>query len=140
MKHFKTIPFIVLIGLIAFFSSCKKSNDSPPAPKNVQGLWIGTASNANTTSPYSLSINPGGKVTFEWSSSGQEQFGAGTWTLVGSDFTATLTTLYGFPSNVGVQQTLTAKFDSKAGTLSDGKYKNASPSTESGTFAVTKVE
>jgi len=140
MKHFNTLMFprfLVLLVSVIPFISCKKSNDPPPPPKTITGLWVGTASNGSSTIPsYSLSISPGGKITFEWSASGQEQFGAGTWTLSGSDFTANVTGLYG--SNVGVQQTLTAKFNSQSGVLSDGKYKVTS--TDTGTFSVSKVE
>jgi len=143
MKKFKTPVFITLIALSSCFISCKKSNDSPPAPKTIQGLWTGTASNASSSIPdYTLSINQGGKITYEWTApgSGQEQFGAGTWTLVGTDFTANLTGIYGIQSNVGVHQTLTAKFDSKSGKLTNGTYTTAPPATDTGTFAVSKVE
>ena len=132
--------FLILTISVIPFISCEKSNDTPPAQHTIQGLWVGNISNANSSQFYALSIKPDGKVTFEGFSSGQEQFGAGTWTLVESDFSANVTTLYGFQSNIGVQQTLTAKFDKNSGILSDGKYTIKSPSTGSGTFSVTKVK
>ena len=143
MKLFKTVvlsQFLLLTISLIPFTSCNKSNDTPSAQHTIQGLWIGNAANASSSPFYALSIKPDGKITFETIASGQEQFGAGTWTLVGSDFSANVTTLYGFQANIGTQQTLTAKFDSKSGVLSEGKYRNTSPANDSGTFSVTKVE
>jgi len=143
MKLFKTVvisQFLLLTISVIPFTSCNKSNDAP-SQHTIQGLWIGNISNANSSQFYALSIKPDGKVTFEGFTSGQEQFGAGTWTLVGADFSANVTTLSGFQSNIGTQQTLTAKFDSKAGLLSEGKWLITSPSSGgTGTFSVTKVE
>jgi hypothetical protein len=143
MKRVKTpvlLQFIALIALATSFSNCNKSNDAPPAPKSIDGLWVGSVSNATSSQFYSLSIKPDGKITFEGIISGQEQFGAGTWTLDGSDFSANVTTLYGVQSNIGVQQLLTAKFDAKTATLANGKYKNTNPANDSGTFILSKVE
>ena len=144
MNLIKSPRLFQLLALIAFltsFSSCKKSNDAPPptVEYNIQGLWVGTVANATASEFYSLSIKPDGKITFESIIGSQEQFGAGTWTLVGSNFSAHVTSLYGLPSNVGVQQTLTAKFDTKTGLMSEGKYVNTSPANDSGTFILTKA-
>src|SRR6188474_13118 len=103
MKQFKTVvlsQFLLLTISIIPFTSCNKSNDTPSAQHTIQGLWIGNAANASSSPFYALSIKPDGKITFETIASGQEQFGAGTWTLVGSDFSANVTTLYGFQANI----------------------------------------
>ena len=143
MKQTKTflLSFVILITLLAAFNSCKKSNDpAPPVQHTIEGLWIGTITNASASEPYNLSIKPDGKITFESIISGQEQFGAGTWTLSGSNFSANVTTLYGVQSNVGVQQRLTATFNSSSGALTNGQFTNTSPANDSGTFSVTEVE
>jgi hypothetical protein len=146
MKIFKpSVIFSAYVIAILFMSlsSCEKNDDTtkPVETPNytIQGLWTGTITNASSSQFYSLSIKPDGSLTFEGFSSGQEQFGAGTWTLTGSDFVANVKTLYGFPNNVGVQQKLTAKFDTTTGKFTDGKCVNTSSSTDAGTFSLTEV-
>jgi hypothetical protein len=121
-------------------NSCKKDSTAP-TNYSIEGLWTGTSENA-TSGPqfYSLSIKPGGTITFEGIGANQQHFGTGTWTLNGTAFTASVTTLYGISSNVGTKQTLTADFNASTGTLSNGKYVNIPPATGSGTFSVTEVK
>ena len=141
MKFFfmmsKSWTTFVLSMALFLITSCEKSNDEPDV--SVQGLWIGTVSNSTNTQFFALSIKPDGKLTFEGFTSNQEQFGAGTWTLNGAAFTATVTTLYGFASNIGVQQALTANFSKSNETLT-GTYQITSPVNDSGSFSLTKVK
>jgi len=106
----------------------------------VQGIWGGTATNvANITIPYFLTIKADGTCSFEGISAGKEEdFGIGTWTLSGTTFTASLTTLYGVSNNIGIIQTATGTFDSKAVTLTSLTWKDVSAgATDQGTFALT---
>ena len=137
-----SLSLIALVTIVALFpmSGCKKDTTPAPGPKSIEGLWIGTIANA-TSGPqfYSLSIKPDGKLTFDGMGGNQQHLGIGTWTLTGTTFTASVTTVYGLSSNIGVKQTLTAVFNSSTGTLSSGTWQNTSTVTDSGTFAVTKV-
>ena len=139
-RRMDLLKVIALLALITTLYSCEKSEDVTNIQRKIQGLWVGTIANSSSSQFYSLSIKPDGKLTFEGFTSNQEQFGAGTWTLEGSDFRANVTTLYGIQSNVGVQQLLTAKFNTSTGQISEGKYVNTSPANDSGTFSLTKVE
>jgi hypothetical protein len=117
-------------------AGCEKS-DGDSNTSSIQGLYVGSVANSTSSQFYALSIKADGKLTFEGFTDNQEQFGAGTWTLQGSTFTATVTTVYGFASNVGVQQTLNATYSN--GVLS-GTYQITSPVADSGTFSVTEVD
>lgn len=128
---------LCLISLSIF--GCKKDTIQPTT-YSIQGLWLGTIADAvSGPQDYSMSIRPGGKVTFEAVNANQEHFGVGTWVLDGTSLTCNVTTLYGLSFNVGTKQTFTATFDSANGTLTAGKWVNTSPANNSGTFALTRV-
>lgn len=133
------------MSVILFNSGCKKSSVSPTHPDSVykvQGLWGGTATNSTTiTIPYFLTVKPDGTCSFEGISAGNEEdFGVGTWALSGTAFTASLTTLYGVPGNIGIMQNVTGTFNSKAGTLTSLTWQDLPGATDHGTFTLTKTQ
>ncbi len=131
------------VSIILFTSGCKKSDVTPTHPATVykvQGLWAGTASNdAAITIPYFLTVKADATCSFEGISAGDvENFGVGTWTQNSTTFTASLTTLYGITNSIGIIQTATGAFDSKAVTLTSLTWKDVSAgATDQGTFAQT---
>ncbi|MEO6290743.1 MAG: hypothetical protein ABIO76_12515 [Ginsengibacter sp.] len=136
---YKPITFLIVVLIVLSLNSCKKDNDPPPT-YHIEGLWTGTIEN-ETSGPqfYSLSIKPGGTLTFDGIGAGQQHLGIGTWSLNGNTFTSFVTTVYGISTNVGVKQTLTAEFNNRNGTLI-GTWENTSPANDSGTFSLTKVK
>jgi hypothetical protein len=142
----KHVSILVLIASVVLLNSgCTKNSDLPPimipVKHNIQGVWVGTASNATITIPYYLTIKPDGTCSFEGISTGNvENFGTGTWTLTGTAFTCRLTTLYGVSNNIGINQTVTGVFDTKAGTLTSLTWNDISPATDQGTFTLAKSQ
>jgi hypothetical protein len=109
------------------------------AQNQIQGVWVGTASNATITIPYYLTIKPDGTCSFEGITAGNvENFGTGTWTLTGTAFNCQLTTLYGVTDNLGIQQVVTGQFDSKSETLTSLTWKDTGAATDAGTFLLVK--
>lgn len=139
-RHYSTL---LIICTLFFSTGCSKTETTTSNPVTttytITGLWTGVIANATVSQFYSLSIKNDGKLTFEGYDGSVEQFGIGTWTLSGSTFTANLVTLYGYSSNAGVRQQITATFNSSTGTLTAGKYQNTTGASDSGTFTVTKV-
>lgn len=109
--------FIILITL----SSCLKSTISPTITTYpIQGLWVGTYKdfNLDTSFFYSLSVHPGGNLSFEAKSINNViYFGPGTWTLKADTFKFVVSSNY---SGTPLVQTGVAVFDSTKGTLSKG--------------------
>lgn len=137
---FLTLTLLISLSILA--ASCKKETN-PPTTNNVQGLWIG--SYQNTTTPaanFTMSIKADGTVTHEGMAASIQHFSSGTWTLTGTNFTASTTCIYGWSGNIGVKQFYTATFDPSTGTLSSGTWANIYPpaAVNSGTFILTKVK
>jgi hypothetical protein len=142
----KSLPVSILaVSAILFTSGCKKSDVTPTHPVTsytVQGLWAGTATNdAAITIPYFFTVKPDGTCSFEGISAGNEEdFGIGTWAISNNVFTASLTTLYGVPGNIGIMQTVTGTFDSKTGTLTSLTWQDLPSATDHGTFTLKKTQ
>ena len=137
--------FITILGVLVLLGSgCIKGvTPTPVVPKkdnHVQGLWIGTASNATISIPYFLTLKPDGTCSFEGISAGnQEDFGVGTWVLTDSTVTCSVITLYGLETNIGVKQNITGVFHSASGTLTGLTWTDIAPATDQGTFSLTKA-
>ena len=113
------------------------------SPVSISGLWIGSQQSSVTGTiaalPFNLSIKLNGTLTFESvPPDGVQHFGTGTWVLTDSVLTCNVVTVYGDSLDIGVRQTLTATYNKKTGTLTNGKWMNVNKSNY-GTFTVTKV-
>jgi hypothetical protein len=129
-----------LLSLVFLFLSCTKESKQPATTYNLQGLWVGSIKSATTIDqPYSLSIKSDGTLLFHGIANNVHHFGTGTWVLAGSTLTCNVTTTCGVSFNVGVQQRLTAEFNSTTGVLSSGTWTNTNASANSGTFQLTEV-
>lgn len=131
----------VIIGFaIIMFSQtgCTKDDDNEiPVTYPIQGLWEGTYTvgsgnpvPAGTSFYFSFSIYPGGKVSYKskgyyMGSSEYITFADGTWTLTGTEYNFTVTTIN--IAGGGTQQTQIGKatYNSSNGTLSNGTFTNS---------------
>lgn len=141
--------FTTLVAICSFivlsYISCSKDNDDPQttAKYPIEGLWIGTYTvNGNTPAGqqyFSLVIKPDGKMISDTKSSGNQNQNLclGTWTLSGTSFTSTYTSVYGEAQNLGINQKCTGVWDS-IGKLT-GTWQNLSADNTTGTFTVTRV-
>jgi len=104
-------------------------------------LWIGTSQvNGQPelgSAYYSLDLRKDSTILVQGqgASDGLTYYGEGTWSLSGISFTAT-THILNF-GETGTVQTITANYDSTAGTLSSGTWQNNG--TTSGTFILQRV-
>jgi hypothetical protein len=89
MKAVK-LSLLALLIVPTLFVACKKDSGSPaPVPTNsIEGVWQGKYGYGNEAPSisYIFNIKPGGVIE-ELNASGNSK-GSGTWTLVGTTFTA----------------------------------------------------
>lgn len=134
--------FVILVFIVTNFS-CKKDPDIQ-TPESIHGLWIGTYTVDGQPGVgqqyFSFVIKPDGTLINDTKSAGQQHLNIGNWTLSGNSFSVTTLCVYGHSSNIGVQETHTATFDSNNGTFTNGIWKNKPPLTGSGTFSISKVQ
>ncbi|HWK05327.1 MAG TPA: hypothetical protein VNS58_16925 [Puia sp.] len=136
---------VTLVSL--FVASCKKTTiTSPTTPTNpnpIVGLWVGLYQVDGAASLgsfyYGLSLFSDSTIIQQGGTpNGQIYTSAGTWSLHDSLFSATLTgTDLTIPANI---QTITAIYDSTAGTLSSGKMKYVVGGNTTGTFSLKRVK
>ncbi|MES2108069.1 MAG: hypothetical protein V4577_04950 [Bacteroidota bacterium] len=145
MKPFynSALALAIATSAILFGSGCKQGEIPPPIPvteHHILGVWAGTATNATETIPYFLTLKPDGTCSFEGITAGSvENFGAGTYSVSNGTVTATLVTLYGVSTNIGVKQSVKGTFDSKAGTLTSLTWEDIAGATDHGTFKLEKL-
>ncbi len=157
---FKFLPVLFFCFSIGFIS-CSKSNDNPTAPvvthdtviiithdtilsvpaNSIIGLWIGTLTAVNEPQAgqlsYSFDIRADGTILTESEGAdGFTYYSAGTWTLAGTAFSATITSTTA--TNKGVVQNLTAVYNKTNGTLSSGTWQNVLGNA-SGTFSLNRI-
>ena len=127
------------------FSECKKETTvvQPVIPQTypIVGLWNGTQiapdGSAIDTLFYSFTIQPDNTLqVVGMGGDGTTYYSAGKWALSGTSFTG-LITVTNF-SQAGVQQTLSATYDSTAGTLSAGVVKTVNVNF-TGSFSLTRI-
>jgi len=90
----------------------------------IVGLWVGTykwgGGNPADSFYYSLDVQSNGRVITTSIAGGSSASAAGPWNLNGINFTASATELAPTTSTPKIVVTLTATYDSVAGTLSGG--------------------
>lgn len=145
LKHSRIVVNLFILSLV-LVGSCQKDDPTPdPDPTttySVTGLWQGVSSSGGNSAPFNLSVKTDGTCTCEGISPGtQENLGYGTWSLVESKFTFNIKWVYGYSTNINLQVTNTATFNTSNGTITGGVYHAVSPSgaTNDGTFSLTKV-
>ena len=113
------------------------------AKNPIVGEWVGTFHIDFTAAAnvfyYRLDIRSDSTVYTTGESGlydGTTTYASGPWKLRGTAFSASVTALDASHTNV---QTLTANYDSTAGTLSSGVYIDVSGSSQTGTFTLTRV-
>jgi hypothetical protein len=156
----KSLP-VLIFALVTCAVSCSKSNDTPSAPvvthdtvviithdtvlsvpaNSIIGLWIGTLTAVNEPQAgpltYSFDIRADGTILTESEGAdGFSYYSAGTWTLAGTAFSATITSTTA--TNKGVVQNLTAVYNKSNGTLSSGVWENVLKDA-SGTFSLSRI-
>lgn len=136
-----TLTALLAIMLIVPQFGCEKDSD-PPKTSKIEGLWIGyytvDGEPARGQQYYSLIIKPDGTLINDTKADNRQHLALGTWTLNGENFTATAQCMYGFPVNIGVQQTHTFTF--KDGKITSGTWKSIAPATGQGSITLSKVE
>ncbi|MES1159204.1 MAG: hypothetical protein ABUM51_00460 [Bacteroidota bacterium] len=128
-----------------FFVACTKTTTvtSPPTnPNPIIGLWVGTyqIDNEANLGSYYYSFSLFSDSTFVQQgggSNGQIWTGIGTWSLKGTAWSATLSNTD--ISSGPLTQVVTATYDSVAGTLSHGVWRNTSGTSAAGTFSLKRV-
>lgn len=112
-------------------------------PKNpITGMWVGSYflnGDAVDSFTYQFDIRTDGTVyTVGNGTNGTAGYASGPWTLSGTTFSASLTTMAGVtPEN---QQTVTAKYDSVSGTLSNGTWVDTRGNGgATGTFSLRRI-
>ena len=113
----------------------------PDTAKPIVGLWIGPlyAHNEPSAGPlwYSFDILSDHTIySHSEGADGNTYYSAGTWSLNGLAFSATITSTV--PSTLGTVQIFTATYDSLAGRLNEGVWVNQN-GTASGTFVLNRV-
>lgn len=113
------------------------------AKNPIVGEWVGTFHIDGTAAAnvfyYRLDIRADSTVYTTGESGlydGNTTYATGPWKLLGTAFSASVTALDASHTNV---QTLTANYDSTAGTLHNGVYINISGSSQTGTFTLNRV-
>ncbi|MES1159205.1 MAG: hypothetical protein ABUM51_00465 [Bacteroidota bacterium] len=143
----KKILFFSILSTSLFFVACTKKTviEAPPTntnPNPIVGLWVGTfqiTGATNLGSFYqSFSLFPDSTLIEEGGgSNGQMWLGKGTWSLKGTAWSATITN--GDISQGTWTQQATAKYDSVAGTLSQGALAYTTGGSGSITFSLKRV-
>ncbi len=145
----KNLLFSVTLASIFFMVSCSKSTPTPPAvtpnPNPIVGLWVGayqvTDAAYRGTYYYAFNLFADSTIVQQGGdSNGVIWTAAGTWSLsADSAFTATVSSTD--ISQGSWTQRLTAKYDSSAGTLSNGAWRYISGgSSVTGTFLLKRVQ
>lgn len=129
------------ISAILFFSSCTKTVTNPAPVPTIVGLWVGTltANNEPGAGPlyYSLDIKSDSTILSQGlGANGNTYYAAGTWSLSGSTFSATITSTT--LSNKGVVQNLSATYNQDEGTLSAGTWETVGANAI-GTFSLNRI-
>jgi len=157
---------LLLFSLFAFsfcFISCSKDNTQPAPPQIIThdtviithdtviiaapinpivGLWVGTLTAVNEPQAgplyYSFDIRADSTIlTYSEGADGNTYFSTGTWKLVGTAFSATITSTSA--ANKGTVQNITATYNKAGGALSSGIWQNALGNA-SGTFSLTRID
>lgn len=163
MRASRLITYLVLatffVGFFLFqITSCTKSVDAVTVikkdtvyitktdtvfkcPASIQGLWIGTYTVAQFPSQgslyYSFIIKPNGVLLTEsLGGNGATFYATGTWSLTGSSFTYSITSV-----STGVRQTGSFVYNTTTGLLSSGTWQDVNSSANNtGAFAgMTKI-
>lgn len=112
-------------------------------PKNpITGLWVGSyfvGSDVVDSFMYQFDIRTDGLVYTIGSGTNQTAgYASGPWTLNGTTFTASLTSMDGV--SVENQQTVTAKYDSVSGRLYNGTWVDTRGNGgQTGTFSLRRI-
>jgi hypothetical protein len=112
------------------------------APINpIVGLWVGTLTAVNEPQAgalyYSFDIRTDSTIlTYAEGANGNTYYSAGTWKLIGTAFSATITSTSGITK--GTVQNLTATYNKTGGSLSSGIWANALGNA-SGTFSLNRI-
>jgi hypothetical protein len=112
-------------------------------PKNpIVGLWVGAyfvSGDAIDSFQYQFDIRSDSTVyTIGSGTNGTAGYASGPWSLHGTTWSATLTSMNGV--NPEIVQNITATYDSVSGTLSGGTFQDISGGSESGTFTAKRVQ
>lgn len=147
MRNNHSLLLSLLLTTVIFLSCKKDSEDQPPATNHtIQGLWVGTYTIGTGSSVppgtsffFSFSIYTDGTASYKSKgfyngSYDYITFANGTWTLTGTQFNFTVTTVN--IAGGGPQQTQTGKatFNASAGTLTGGTFTG-----NDATWTMTKV-
>lgn len=141
-RRFTLLIAISILALSQF--GCKKDTPSPTIYP-IQGLWEGTYTVASGLTYYlSFSIYPDGTLSYKgkayYYNTPYTAFADGTWTLEGTKFSFSVTTI-NYPEKVQHKQFGTAIFNSLEGTLTEGKvYDSTSASGDPASWKMTKVK
>lgn len=107
----------------------------------IEGLWIGTysvnGSPGSGNQYFSMIIKPDGTIIVDSQGANVQHLAVGTWSLNGTTLTSSFTCVYGLPGNIGIEETVTATWDS-AGSIT-GTWSNVPPLTGSGNITLTRV-
>jgi hypothetical protein len=142
-KLLKSFFVLATLAVLTFqISGCKKDCPVPTTTYTVQGLWIGTysANGLSGASFYSFIVYPDGTlVTRSKGFDGNYYYTSGSWTLSGTDFTATVVSFV-TPGVNPVTQSIKTTY-SNTGVMTNGIWKdvintNGTPLT--GTFSDMK--
>lgn len=119
----------------------------------IFGHWQGTYYDKNHNNPFDYDMyindtkNSNGEYTMTFSGiipSGGRTSGSGTWKLIGTTFSADITTTYAPPNDpnpdVGVEQLLFADYDGHNQTFTNGTWKDITIQTGSGYFEMKKIK
>lgn len=136
MKAVK-LSIIALLSMSALFVACSKSNDSTPPPvptDTIEGVWQGKYGYGNEAPSisYIFNIKPGGVIE-ELNTSGNSK-GSGTWTLVGTEFTAH----YQWKAPLLTTFSVKATFNKSTGKLSSGVWGYDNNNNNGGKWDMTK--
>ena len=149
--------FGILILVFAFTSvsvvnsSCSKTNtvtdtvtkivvDTLKPPTTIVGIWVGTyqVTGSPTTYYYSFDLRPDGTLLHKGTGAdGNTYYGQGTYTLNGTTFNYSDTTLN--LSQAGAVEIGTGTYTATDGTLT-GSWQNPGGTTVIGTFSLTKSQ
>ena len=158
---FRFLLFLIFACSICIIS-CSKDNTQPAPPQVIThdtviithdtvilaapvnpivGLWVGTLTAVNEPQAgplyYSFDIRSDSTIlTYSEGADGNTYFSTGTWKLVGTAFSATITSTSA--ANKGTVQNLTATYSKSNGSLSSGIWQNALGNA-SGTFSLNRV-
>lgn len=129
-----------IFSMLFIFYSCSKTNNTPTNPNPIVGLWMGTYTGTEVAGKnlyYSFDLRADSTVLSQsLGGDGNTYYSSGTWSLSGTNFTATITA-QNF-SNAGVVQNITATYSSANGTLT-GQAVHASDATKIFVFTLNRV-